>query len=62
MKSPHFEVFSRKQDATGPNRAAASGRLRADRAGAFTGQYSKQCDSFMIWFISIHNTFTKQFF
>ena len=33
MKSPHFEVFFRKQDATGPNRAGASGRTGRARAG-----------------------------
>ena len=34
MKSPHFEVFFRKQDATGPNRAGASGQTGYRRAHA----------------------------
>ena len=44
----------RVRGATGANRAAASGRLRADRPGAFPDQYLKQCDNFMIQFISIN--------
>ena len=38
----------------GATRAAASGRLRADRPGAFPDQYLKQCDNFIIQFISIN--------
>ena len=45
-----------------PPRAAASGRLRADRARAFTDQYSKQGDSFIIWFISIKNAFFLKYY
>ena len=40
--------LARVRGATGANRAAASGRLRADRPGAFPDQYLKQCDNFMI--------------
>ena len=38
----------------GATRAAASGRLRADRPGAFPDQYLKQYDNFIIQFISIN--------
>ena len=44
----------RVRGAMGPNRAAASGRLRADRSGAFPDQYLKQYDNFIIQFISIN--------
>ena len=52
---------ARVRGARGPNRAAASGRLRADRPGAFTDQQFKQWVTFIIRFI-YHNAFIKQFF